>query len=177
MVEPGPRICVGRVGAPHGVRGDVRLWSFTEDPMAIAAYGVLEAGDGSRTLEIETLRPAKDFLVAHFKGVADRDDAARLNNLELCVPRDRLPEAEEDEFYHADLVGLAVLDRAGNEFGKIVAVHNFGASDVLELKLDGRSDTVLIPFTEATVPEIDISAGTATVELPAEVEATSESEA
>jgi 16S rRNA processing protein RimM len=166
------RICVGRIGAPHGVRGEVRLWSFTEDPMAIAGYGTLQAADGARSFEIEALRPAKGFLVARLKGVTDRTAASKLANIDLYVARERLPEIEDnDEFYHADLVGLAVMDRGGEPLGEIVAVHNFGAGDLLELKLDGMPETRLIPFTQATVPEIDLAGGKVIVILPVEIEA------
>src|SRR5487761_1593726 len=121
----GARICVGQIGAAHGVRGEVRLRSFTADPQAIAGYGPLQTEDGG-AVEIEALRPAKDHYVARLAGIRDRDAAARLANAKLYVPRERLPElAETDEFYHADLIGLAVLDSAGKELGSVVAIHNF----------------------------------------------------
>ena len=109
----GARICLGQIGAPHGVHGEVRLHSFTADPAAIATYGPLETEDG-RVFTIENLRPAKHTLVAKLSGVADRDTAERLANTKLYVPRERLPElAEADEFYHADLIGLRAVDTAG----------------------------------------------------------------
>lgn len=165
---PGRRICVGKIGAAHGIRGEVKIWPFTADPLAIAEYGVVEAADGSRVFEIEALRPARDFLVARIKGVSTRAAAEALRNIELFVPRERLPEIEDaDEFYYADLVGLAVVDRAGAPLGKVVAVHNFGAGDLLELKLDAARDTLLIPFTALTVPELDIAAGRVVIDLAA----------
>jgi len=165
------RVCVARIGAPHGVRGDVKLWSFTSDPFAVADYGELETKDGTRRLEIESLRPAKDFLVAHFRGVADRDAAERLRNVELYIPRDRLPPIEaEDEFYVADLVGLAAFDPGGVRIGEIVSVQNYGAGDLLELKRDDARETVLLPFTEANVPRVDVAGGQVVIELPVEVE-------
>ena len=91
------RICVAQIGAAHGIRGEVRLWSFTEDPLAVADYGPLESEDGTRRFEIEALRPAKDHFVARLAGVADRDAAEKLTNIELYVPRDRLPPIEDDE--------------------------------------------------------------------------------
>src|SRR5712691_6826278 len=101
------RVCVGRIGAAHGTRGEVKLWSFTADPMAIRDYGALAIEDGTRTFTIETLRPAKDFLVARLSGVADRTAAEKLCNLDLYIARERLPlPADADEFYHADLIGL-----------------------------------------------------------------------
>src|SRR5271154_4592378 len=123
----GARICLGQIGAAHGIRGEVRLRSFTAEPAAIADYGPLETEDG-RVFEIETLRPAKDHFVVRLSGIRDRDAASALANTKLYVPRERLPQTEEpDEFYHADLVGLAVVDRAGNSLGTVIAIHNFGA--------------------------------------------------
>jgi len=166
------RICVARVGAPHGVRGDVKLWSFTGDRLAVADYGAMETADGKRTLEIETLRPAGEFFVARFKGVTDRDAAEKLRNVELYVARDRLPPIEaDDEFYVTDLVGLAAHDPSGARIGDIVSVQNFGAGDLIELKLDGARDTVFVPFTEATVPQVDIVGGKVVIDRPDEVDA------
>jgi 16S rRNA processing protein RimM len=162
------RICLGQIGAAHGVRGEVRLRSFTADPEAIAGYGPLETDDG-RIFEIESLRPASGHFVATFAGISSRSAAEKLVNIKLYVPRERLPEpAADDEFYHADLVGLAVVDRAGLEIGSVVAVHNFGAGDLIELRLNASNKTELVPFDEATVPEIDLAAGRLVVELPAE---------
>ena len=154
------RICVGRIGAPHGVRGEVKLWPFTADPLAIARYGELANADGTRTFEVEALRPARDHVVARLKGVRDRTAAEALRNLELFVPRERLPAIDApDEFYHADLVGLTALARDGAALGTITAVHNFGAGDLLEVKPRDGGETVLVPFTERIVPEIDVAAG------------------
>ena len=161
------RICVARLGAAHGVRGDVKLWSFTADPAAVADYGPFETADG-RIIEIETMRPAKDFFVARLKGVADRDAIERLRNTDLFVPRERLPEpGEADEFYHADLIGLAVVDASGAVLGDVVAVHNFGAGDLIEVRCPARPDTVMLPFTQHVVPAIEIAAGRIVVAPPA----------
>ena len=160
------RICVARIGAAHGVRGEVKLWSFTADPAAVAEYGPFETADGS-LLEIDTLRPAKEFFVARLKGVADRDAAERLRNVELFVPRDRLPEtAGSDEFYHADLIGLAVVDAAGGALGTVMAMHNFGAGDLIEVRPAAGRDTVMLPFTHSVVPLIDIAGGRIVVAPP-----------
>lgn len=164
------RVCVAQIGAPHGVRGEVRLWTFTADPMAVTRYGPLESEDGKRSFEIETVRAAKDHLVARLKGVADRTAAERLTNLKLFVLRERLPDIEADEFYHADLVGLRAEDETGNEIGAVIAVHNFGAGDILEIQ-PPAGGTMLLPFTEAAVPEIDIKGGRLVVVLPEETEA------
>jgi 16S rRNA processing protein RimM len=164
----GARVCLGQIGAAHGVRGEVRLRSFTADPAAIVSYGPLETEDG-RVLEIESLRPAKDHFVVTLSGIADRNAAEELANTKLYVPRERLPEpSEPDEFYHADLVGLAVLDRTGRQRGIVVAVHNFGAGDLIEVRPDGGGKTELLPFDTATVPTVDVAAGKIVVDPPAE---------
>jgi 16S rRNA processing protein RimM len=160
------RVCLGRIGAPQGIRGEVRVQSFTADPMAIADYGPLRSKDGKQSLEIEALRPARHGLVARFKGVFDRTAAEQLRNLELYVSRDRLPPVAADEFYHADLIGLKAITQNGGDFGTVVAIHNFGAGDVLELRPGGRSSTVMLPFTASTVPVIDIAAGRMIIDPP-----------
>ncbi len=153
------RICVARLGAAHGVRGEVRLWSFTAEPAAVVDYGPFETADG-RVIEIETLRPAKDFFVVRLKGVADRNAAEVLRNVELFVPRARLPApADGDEFYHADLIGLAVVDASGAALGTVVALHNFGAGDLIEVRRADANDTVMLPFTQDAVPQIDVAGG------------------
>jgi len=162
----GARVCLGQIGAAHGVRGEVRLRSFTADPTAIAKYGPLETEDG-RVIEIKSLRPAKDHFVATLSGIADRNAAEALANVKLYVPRERLPEPEAaDEFYHADLIGLAVRDRAGQRLGTVVAVHNFGAGDLIEVRQAEGEPTQMLPFDAATVPEIDIAAGHLVVDPP-----------
>jgi 16S rRNA processing protein RimM len=155
----GARICLGQIGAPHGVRGQVRLRSFTSDPEAITRYGPLETDDG-RVVEIETLRAARDHFVATLAGIRDRDAAARLSNVRLYVPRERLPAIEQtDEFYHADLIGLKVIDRAGEMIGTVVAIHNFGAGDLIEVRAADSNKTDLVPFDEAHVPSVDVAGG------------------
>jgi len=161
------RVCVARIGAPHGVRGEVRLWSFTAEPAAVTGYGPLQTADG-RAIEIETLRPAKDCFVARLKGVADRDAAAMLRNMELYVARERLPAPEPDEFYLADLAGLAVVDRDGAALGAVVAVHDFGAGPVLEFAPAAGGETVMLPFNEEVVPVVDVAGGRLVVVPPAE---------
>jgi 16S rRNA processing protein RimM len=167
-VVGGARVCLGQIGAAHGVRGEVRLRSFTADPIAIANYGPLETDSGG-VVEIEALRPAKNLFVARLAGVTDRNAAERLTNARLYVPRERLPELRDaDEFYYADLVGLAVVDRAGTQLGTVVAVHNFGAGDLIEMQqADGK--TTMLPFDAATVPEVNVAAGRIVVEPPAAV--------
>jgi 16S rRNA processing protein RimM len=162
----GARICVGQVGAAHGVGGEVRLRSFTADPAAIADYGPLETEDG-RTLRIEALRPAKDHFIARLSGINDRDAARALANAKLYVRRERLPEPQAaDEFYHADLIGLAVVGPAGERLGTIVAIHNFGAGDLIEVQQAAGGPTQMLPFDAATVPVVDIAAGRIVVAAP-----------
>jgi 16S rRNA processing protein RimM len=158
------RICLGQIGAAHGLRGEVRLHSFTADPRAIAGYGPLESGDG-RIFEIETMRPAKDHFVAKLAGIRDRSAAEQLSNVKLYVPRERLPPAQADEFYHADLIGLAVVDRAGRALGTVIAIHNFGAGDLIEVR-QAEGGTELVPFDETNVPAIDVGAGRIVVDPP-----------
>jgi len=160
------RVCVARIGAPHGIRGEVRLHAFTNDPMAVATYGALEAEDGSRRFAIDKLRPANGFLVARLAGIDDRNAAERLKNCRLFVPRSRLPKLEDaDDFYHVDLIGLGVVDRAGNELGTIAAVHNFGAGGLVEVK-PPNGPTALLPFTKAVVPVVDLAARRLVVDPP-----------
>ena len=154
------RICVAQIGAAHGIRGEVRLRSFTGDPMAITSYGPLESEDGARRFEIEALRPSKDLFVARLVGVNDRNAAEQLTNLRLYVPRNRLPPVEDDEtFYHADLIGLSAVTPEGAALGTVTAIHNFGAGDLIEIKPADGGEPLLVPFTDAAVPEIDIAAG------------------
>ena len=169
------RIRVARIGAAHGIRGEVKLWSFTEDPMAVAHYGPLETEDGARRFEIEAARPAKDHLVARLKGIADRNAAETLRNTDLFVPRDRLPPIEDaDTYYHADLVGLTAVGEDGAALGTITAIHNFGAGDLIEIAPAAGGEPLLLPFTDATVPTIDLKAGRVVVVPPAEIEAKEE---
>ena len=163
------QICVARIGAVHGVRGAVKLWPFVEDPLALPEFGALATQDGARSFEIASLRPAKDHLVATFKGIDDRDAAARLNGIELYVPRDALPPADDGEYYHADLIGLATVDDAGNALGRVIAMHNFGAGDIIEIApLFGP--TLLLPFTDAVVPTINLATGHVVIKMPGEIE-------
>ena len=173
---PGGRICVARIGAPHGVRGAVKLWTFTEDPQAVLHYGPLTTKDGARSFAIDTAREAKGHLVATLKGVTSREDAERLNGIELYVPRDALPPTDDDEYYHADLIGLAAVDAAGGPIGRVTAIHNFGAGDIIEIA-PPQGNTLLLPFTNAVVPTVDLAAGQVVIELPAEIEGDSPDQA
>ncbi|MBY0295971.1 MAG: ribosome maturation factor RimM [Methylobacterium sp.] len=162
-------VLLGEFGRAHGLAGEVRLKSYTADPAAIGSYGALRGADG-RTVEITALRPtsgAPDILIARVAGIAGRNAAEALNRLALYVPRDRLglPE-DEDEFFSADLVGLAVTDAAGRHLGTVRAVPNYGGGDLLEIAPAGGGATALLPFTRAFVPAIDLAARTVTVDPP-----------
>ena len=159
-------VLLGIVGAPHGVRGEVRIKTFTGDPLAIAGYGPLTDSKG-RSFEISDIRPAKEVVVARLKGVATREAAEALNGVELFVARDKLPAAEdEDEFLQADLIGCSVVGPDGVPLGTVSTVENYGAGDLLDIETpDGRS--VLMPFTKAFAPRIDIAARRIEAEPPA----------
>jgi 16S rRNA processing protein RimM len=157
-----PRILVGVFGAVHGIRGEVRLKSYTADPAAIGGYGPLYDEGGARRFSIDALRPiGKDMFVARVKDVSDRNAAEALNGIELFAARDALPPPEEDEFYHADLIGLRVENEDGEILGSVVAVRNFGAGDILEIAPPADATnkiTAMVAFTRALVPVVDVSA-------------------
>ena len=158
MARPRKPVQLGIIGAPFGVKGELRVKSFTEDPMALGSYGPLLTRSG-RVLEVAGLRPAKGVVIVRFEGVTDRNAAEALRGEALFVDRTALPEAlEEEEYYYADLVGLQVVDETGEEVGRIVAVHNFGAGDVLEVQ-PGSGSTVMIPFTRDAVPRVEVVEG------------------
>jgi 16S rRNA processing protein RimM len=164
-----PQICVARIGAAHGVRGAVKLWTFTEDPLAVKRYGPLATKDGTRQFEVASAREAKDHLVATLKGVTTREEAERLNGIELYVAREKLPVTSENEYYHADLIGLAAVTTTDAPLGRVVAIHNFGAGDIIEIAPPSGS-AMLLPFTNAVVPTVDLAGGRVVIELPGEIE-------
>ena len=160
------RVCVATVGAAHGTAGEVRLWPFTGRAGDVAAYGPLETADGTRRFAIVSLRRSRDCLIARLEGVTSRTMAEALCNTDLYVPRERLPEPETDEFYHADLIGLAAKDTAGGAVGTVVAVHNFGAGDIVEIAPVTGGETVMHPFSRAAVPVVDVAGGRIVVAPP-----------
>jgi 16S rRNA processing protein RimM len=162
------RICVAQIGGAHGIRGEVKLKTFTADPMAVTSYGPLVSEDGAASFEIESARPARGVLVVRLRGIADRNAAERLANIKLFVPRSRLPPPAADEFYHADLIGLVAVTCDGAEIGTVQAVHDFGAGDVLELKPAADGATIMVPFTETFVPSVDLAGGRIVVVPPEE---------
>ena len=160
------RILLGRIAGAHGIRGEVIIHAYTEPPENIAAYGPLSDEAGARMFEIAIAHVTAKGVVARLAGVGDRSAAEALRGVDLYVDRDRLPPAVEGEYYHADLIGMAAVDSAGQRIGEIVAVQNFGAGDLLEIRLAGRGRTELIPFTDAAVPEVDVAAKRVIVVLP-----------
>lgn len=157
MPAAGDTVALGRIGRPHGVRGLVWARAFTACPEDIVAYGALQTGDGRR-LEAEVARVKGAEVVLRISGVTDRDQAAALTGQEVHVPRSALPEAAAEEFYHHDLIGLAVVTTSGEALGRVVAVHDFGAGTVLEVE-DKGSGGVFVPFNADAVPEVDIEGG------------------
>jgi 16S rRNA processing protein RimM len=164
------RVCLGAIAGAHGVRGLVKIKSFTQDPADLTAYGPLGDEAGQRHFEIAVTGEAKGLLLARIAGVADREAAQALRGVRLYVPRAALPEPEAEEFYRADLIGLAVEDPQGRPLGRVVAVENYGAGDYLEIaRPDG--EPLLISFTKAVVPLIDLAGGRVVVDPPEEIEA------
>ena len=163
----GQRILLGAIAGAYGVRGEVRVKSFCDRPEDIAAYGPLETQDGA-TLRILTLGPvAKGGVAARLEGVDGRDAAEALKGTQLFAPRAALPEAGEDEFYHADLIGLVAVDPAGRMLGRVRGVADYGAGDLLDIAPEGGGESVVVPFTRDVVPEIDMAGGRVTVDPPA----------
>ncbi len=168
MAEAKPdRILLGRIAGAHGIRGEVLIKTFTAAPENVGAYGPLSDESGTRTFKLKSARATPKGVVARLQGVDDRNGAEALKGIALYIERDRLPAAAEGEFYHADLIGLAAVDGDGKPIGEIVAVQNYGAGDLLEIRLAGSSKTELVPFTDAAVPEVDIAARRVVVVMPA----------
>jgi 16S rRNA processing protein RimM len=159
-------VLLGRIAGAHGIRGEVLIHTYTEAPENIGAYGSLSDASGSRQLTIKVVRVTPKGVIARVAGVADRDAAEALKGVELYVDRARLPAAAEGEYYHADLIGLTAVDAEARTIGRIVAVQNFGAGDLLEVRLTGSSKTELVPFRDAFVPEVDLAARRVVVLLP-----------
>lgn len=153
------------IAGAHGVRGLVRLRSFTEDPEAIASYEPLTDAEGATTFKLALKSAAKDFYIAELKGVSSREQAEELRGTKLYVTRDLLPKTGKREYYEADLVGLAVLDRQGKDHGQIVAVHNYGGGPMLEIGAS-RKNGFMLPFNDAFVPEVDVKSGRVVIDPP-----------
>ncbi|NWH09548.1 MAG: ribosome maturation factor RimM [Alphaproteobacteria bacterium] len=166
-MDPSTRILVGQITKAHGLKGEVKVKSFTADPFALASYGPVMAEDG-RMLSFQRLRTGPGALLARFEGVDDRNAAEAIEGLKLYVARAALPEAGEAEYYHADLIGLRARDDEGAEIGRVAAVYDFGAGDVIEIAREGEKP-LLLPFTDAAVPIVDLEGGFVRVHVPKEV--------
>lgn len=164
-LTPDRPVLLGVVTGAHGLKGDVRLVSFTSDPLAIGDYGPLTSKDG-RSWRVSSLRLQKNGLVARLEGIRDRNAAEGLKGLELFIAREKLPEAEVGEYYHADLIGLEVEGLEGGLAGRVVAVHDFGAGDLLEIRLGDEDRSFMVPFTDEFVPKVDLGTGRLVVALP-----------
>lgn len=160
------RVCVGAVAGVHGVRGAVRIKTFTAVPADVAAYGPVEDEAGTRRFRLQVVGERGGMVIATLSGVTDRDVAEALKGLRLYVDRSALPAPEEDEFYHADLIGLAVETTDGIPFGTVRALHDFGAGDVIEIVPVGAGTPVVLPFTREVVPVVDLAAGRIVVDPP-----------
>jgi 16S rRNA processing protein RimM len=167
MVE---RICVGAISGAFGVGGEVRLKSFCSNPSDIGTYGPLSTEDGSRQFRVTLTKPVTGGFGARIAGISTREAAEALRGTSLFVERARLPSLPDDEFYHADLIGLDVLDTGGESLGKVTAIHNHGAGDIIEISSPRHKSALLLPFTKAIVPNVDLSAGRLVVDLPDETE-------
>ena len=165
------KLLMGRIGAAHGIKGEVRIQSFTEDPLALASYGPLSTNKPGLTIRILAARTTTNVLVARLEGINDRNAAEKLNGVELYVDRALLPDPDgDDDFYHADLVGLKARLADGSEIGEVMAVPNFGAGDLLEIRDPRSGDTYLYPFSKAVVPEVRIADGYLLIDPPIEAE-------
>ena len=160
------RVCVGAVTGSFGVRGEARIKSFCADPTAIGDYGPLSTEDGNRQFTLTITRPVKGGFAVRLSGVKTKEEADALRGTRLFAPRDALPALPDDEFYHADLIGLSAVDTGGEELGQVHAVLNHGAGDLLELRKRGRKGTVLVPFTLEIVPTVDLAAGRIVIDPP-----------
>ena len=163
--DDGERLCVGVVTGARGLRGEVRIKSFTADPDAIVGYGPITDESGQRQFRLRIVGHHKDQLVVRIDGVADRDAADALNRTHLYVPRDALPAPEEDEYYHADLIGLAAEAPDGTPLGRVKAVHDFGAGELLEIR-DADGHEALVPFSRTVVPVVDLAGGRVVINAP-----------
>lgn len=161
------RICVGAIAGAFGVRGEVRLKSFCAQPEAIAAYAPLWTEDGRRSFAVRLTRGSGGGLTARLSGVETKEEADALRGVELFADREKLPNLPDDEFYHADLIGLEVLDTSGRPLGRVRAVHNHGAGDIIEVT--GPGGGLLLPFTRAAVPTVDLTAGRIIADPPGDV--------
>lgn len=165
------QLLMGRIGSAHGIKGEVRIQSYTEDPLALAGYGPLATNKPGLIITILSARTNTNVLVAKLAGVNDRTAAEKLNGVELYVDRELLPPPrDEDDFYHADLIGLEARLTDGTVLGEVIAMPNFGAGDLIEIRDPRSGDTYLYPFTRKVVPEVHVKDGYLVIEAPLETE-------
>lgn len=164
-MAPAGRICVGAIAGAFGVQGEVRLKSFTSDAQDVASYGPLTTEDGKRAFQIKLTRSVAGGLGARLSGVETREQAEALKGTTLWAPREVLPNLADDEFYHTDLIGLEVFDTGGQPLGRVRAVYDHGAGDILEVV---GKDILLLPFTRAVVPTVDLTVGRIVADPPGE---------
>lgn len=160
------RVCVGAIAGAFGVRGEVRLKSFCAQAADIATYGPLFSEDGARSFAVTLTRPVPTGFAAKLSGVSTKEAADALRGQRLFAPRSALPALPDDEFYHADLIGLEARDTGGALLGTIAAIHNHGAGDLLELRAPGQKAPLLVPFTLAIVPTVDLATGRVIIDPP-----------
>ena len=160
------RICVGAIAGSFGLQGEVRLKSFCSTPEAIATYGALTSEDGSRSFTVKLTRPVANGLGARLTGISTKEQADALKGTSLYADRSKLPSLPDDEFYHTDLIGMAVHDTGGALIGTLKAVHNHGAGDLLEIMGQGMKTALLLPFTRAIIPTVDLAARRIVADLP-----------
>jgi len=153
------KICLGAIAGAHGVKGEVKIKTFTQQPQDIASYGPLQNEEGDKTFSIVRFRSDKIGVVATIGGLKDRDDAQSLKGTRLYIKREALPKAEEETWYHADLIGLKVRDKDDTEYGVVIGVYDFGAGDMVEVALNSGEESVFIPFTRDAVPVVSIEQG------------------
>lgn len=161
-----PRVLLGEIIGVHGIKGDVVIRSYTANPEAIASYGRLSDAAGTRSYDISPIRSGPKGVVARIAGIDDRTTAEKLRGTKLYIDRNALPPPETGAFYFTDLIGLKAIDLEQKAFGKIVAVHNYGAGDMIEVQIDGQSASELIPFSDAFVPKVDVQGGSVVVIVP-----------
>ena len=164
------RICIGAIAGAFGIAGEVRLKSFCSQPEDIASYGPLYSEDGTRQFRITLTRPVAGGYGAHIPGINTREEAEALRGTTLFIDRARLPSLPDDEFYYTDLVGLDAVDTGGEILGKVMAIHNHGAGDIIEISSTRHKSALLLPFTKVIVPNVDLAAGRLIVDLPEETD-------
>lgn len=171
MTNKTSKILLGQIGAAHGIKGHVRIAAHTQDPLAIGSYGPLDTDRPGLTITLSKLRLHKTVVVAQIKGISDRNAAEALNGVNLFIDRDKLPQPEdEDDFYHADLIGLDARLDSGVSIGQVSALPNFGGGDLIEIRDPQSGDTYLYPFTKAVVPQVNVAEGYLTIIVPLEVD-------